>query len=324
MDRRHSRPGALIALLVFAAWICAIGQTVSASAYGEGFATTGAAAKTFADAMRSHDVAALSKILGPDSRRLIDSGDKVADRATGTRIAAAYDQMHRFVTGSEGRVFIYIGADNWPLPIPLVRRNGKWYFDTAFGKEEILARRIGRNELDAIKVCEAVVAAQQDYAALAEKAGTKQYARKFLSDQGQHNGLFWKAAAGEPPSPLGPLIVNASNEGYRRGAAGHPSPYHGYIYRMLTAQGANAPGGARSYLQDGKMTGGFAVLAYPAGYRSSGVMTFIAGQDGVVYQKDLGPDTVKAAASITTYDPDSSWQKVQPDQDTADSGAGQS
>lgn len=324
MDRRHSRPGVLITIMVLGAWICAIGQAASATAHQEGFATTDAAAKAFADAARSHDVAALTKILGPDSKGLVNSGDAVADRATGTRIAAAYDQMHRFVTVSDGHVFIYIGAENWPLPIPLVHRKGKWYFDTAFGKEEILARRIGRNELDAIKVCQAVVAAQQDYAAQAEKTGgTKQYAQRFLSDEGQHNGLYWKTAAGEPPSPLGPLIVNASNEGYRRGTAGHPTPYHGYIYRMLTAQGEHAPGGAHSYLQDGKMTGGFAVLAYPAGYRSSGVMTFIVGQDGVVYQKNLGPNTAKIASSITAYDPDSSWQRVD-DQDTADSPADQS
>ncbi len=323
MDRRYTRPGALVAILVFGAWICAVGQAASATTHGEAFATTDAAAKALADAARNHNVAALTKILGPDSRNLVSSGDPVADRATGTRIAAAYDQMHRFVTGSEGRVFIYVGAENWPLPIPLVKHNGKWYFDTAFGKQEILARRIGRNELEAMKVCEAVVAAQQQYFSQEQTGETgAQYAQKFLSDAGKHNGLYWKTAAGAPPSPLGPLIVAASNEGYRRGAAGKPNPYHGYIYRILTAQGEQAAGGAHSYLKDGRMTGGFAVLAYPAGYRSSGVMTFMAGQDGVVYQKDLGPDTAKVASSIAAYDPDSSWQRVEQVEDAGDSATG--
>lgn len=325
MERRHSRSVALVAILVLGTWICALGQAASATAHGEGFANRDAAAKAFADAARSHDVSALTKILGPEAKSLVSSGDPVADRAVGAKIAAAYDQMHRFVTGSGGRTFIYVGAENWPLPIPLVKRNGKWYFDTAFGKEEILARRIGRNELDAIKVCEAVVQAQKQYSSQVEAGEDgKQYARRFLSSDGKHDGLYWKTAPGEPSSPLGPLIVSASNEGYRRGTAGKPTPYHGYIYRMLTAQGKNAPGGAQSYLHDGKMTGGFAVLAYPASYRSSGVMTFIAGQDGLVYQKDLGPDTARIAASIDAYDPDSSWQRVEENQETANSDAGQS
>ena len=325
MDRRYTRPGALVAILVFGAWIFAIGQAAAAAAYGEAFATKDTAAKALAEAARGHNVAALTKILGPDAKNLVSSGDQVADRATGARIAAAYDQMHRFVGGSEGRVFIYVGAENWPLPIPLVQRRGKWYFDTSFGKQEILARRIGRNELEAMKVCAAVVAAQQQYFSQIQAGEDgKQYAQHFLSRDGKHNGLYWKTAAGEPQSPLGPLIVSASNEGYRRAAAGKPDPYHGYLYKMLTAQGAHAPGGAHSYLKDGKMTGGFAVLAYPASYRSSGVMTFLAGQDGVVYQKDLGPNTTKIAASIAAYDPDSSWQRVGQDQDTAESPADQS
>ncbi len=328
MDRWHNGRGALAAILVFfGASICLIGLAYAASAVprGEAFASKDAAAKALAQAARDHDVAALTKILGPEAKSVISSGDEVADKATGARIAAAYDQMHRFATVSDGHVIIYLGADNWPMPIPLVQRQGKWYFDTAFGKEEILARRIGKNELDAIKVCEAIVQAQQDYASQVQTGEDgKQYAQKFLSDADKHNGLFWKAAAGEPSSPLGPLIVSASNEGYRRGAAGKPTPYHGYIYEMLTAQGQHAPGGAHSYLQDGKMTGGFAVLAYPASYRSSGVMTFMVGQDGVVYQKNLGPNTGKLAPSIKVYDPDPSWQPAEQDENTGDSGTDQS
>jgi hypothetical protein len=322
MNRWHTGRGALAAILVFGAWIGVIGGAMAASGepHGEPFASKNAAAKALADAARSHDVAALTRILGPDGKNIISSGDEVADKATGARIAAAYDQMHRFDTLSDGRVFLYLGANNWPMPIPLVQRKGKWYFDTAYGKEEILARRIGRNELDAIKVCEAVVQAQQQYVSQVQTGEDgKQYAQKFLSDEGKHDGLFWQTAAGEPTSPLGPLIVAASAQGYRRNAAGKPNPYHGYIYRILKEQGANAPGGAKSYLQDGKMTGGFAVLAYPASYRSSGVMTFMAGPDGIVYQKDLGPNTGKIAPAITSYDPDSSWHHQDQDEDTADS-----
>lgn len=327
MDRWHTGRGASAALLVFlGASILFLGPAYAASgvARGEAFASKDAAAKALAQAARDHDVAALIRILGPDAKSVISSGDEVADKATGTRIAAAYDQMHRFATVGDGHVIIYLGADNWPMPIPLIQRRGKWYFDTAFGKEEILARRIGKNELEAIKVCEAIVQAQQQYASQVQTGEDgKQYAQKFLSDADKHNGLFWRTAAGEPSSPLGPLIVSASNEGYRRGAAGKPTPYHGYIYKMLTAQGPHAAGGAHSYLQDGKMTDGFAVLAYPASYRASGVMTFMVGQDGVVYQKNLGPTTDQLTPSIKVYDPDHSWQPAEQDKDTGDSGTDQ-
>ncbi len=327
MDRWHPGRGVFVAILVFGASILLIGPAYAASGVprGEAFASKDAAVKALAEAARTHDVAALTKILGPAAKTIISSGDEVADKAVGARIAAAYDQMHRFATVGDGRVIIYLGADNWPMPIPLIQRHGKWYFDTASGKQEILARRIGKNELEAIKVCEAIVQAQNDYARQVQTGEDgKQYAQKFLSDANKHNGLFWKTAAGEPASPLGPLIVSASDEGYRRGAAGKPTPYHGYIYEILTAQGQHAAGGAHSYLQDGKMTGGFAVLAYPASYRSSGVMTFMVGQDGVVYQKNLGPNTGKLAPSIKVYDPDPSWQPTGQDEDTGDSASGQS
>ncbi|HKD67001.1 MAG TPA: DUF2950 domain-containing protein [Candidatus Binataceae bacterium] len=326
MKRRLSLCCTLVAILIFAASISSPGLALASSGTprGEAFASKEAALKALADAARAHDTAALTRILGPDSKGLVNSGDEVADKAAGARIAAAYDQMHRFASVGNGRVIIYLGAENWPSPIPLVERNGKWYFDTAYGKQEILARRIGRNELEAIKVCEAIVQAQQDYASQVQTGEDgKQFAQKFLSDDGKHNGLFWKTAAGEPDSPLGPLIVSASNEGYRRGTSGKPTPYHGYIYKMLTAQGQHAPGGARSYLQDGKLTGGFAVIAYPATYRSSGIMTFMVGQDGVVYQKNLGASTDRVAPAIKAYDPDDSWQPV-PKEDSGDSGSDQS
>lgn len=311
-SERHKGTGALAIVLITGVLVCAAGHSIAASrSLGEPFDSKQAAAQAFIQAIRQGDDAQLLKILGRGAESLVSSGDPVADRAVRARITSAYDQMHRFVTTSDGRVFVYLGAENWPLPIPLIQRKSKWYFDTAFGKQEILARRIGRNELDAIDVCEAVVLAQQQYVSRVQSGeDSAQYAQKFLSDQGKHNGLFWKTSDGEPSSPLGPLIASASAEGYLLSGKGSPTPYHGYIYKILKEQGSHAPGGAHSYLQDGKMTGGFAVLAYPAVYRSSGVMTFMAGQDGVVYQKDLGLSTRALASSIKSYDPDNSWQRV--------------
>jgi hypothetical protein len=322
MNRQHNRAIAFAAILISTLLIgtARLGMATSRQPQGEAFATKQAASQTFIQAMRAGDDAALVKIFGPDAKSLVSSGDPVADASVKKRIVAAYDQMHRFVTTADGRVFLYLGAENWPLPIPLVQRQGKWYFDTAFGKQEILARRIGRNELDAIQVCEAIVDAEQQYVSKVQTGedGT-QYAQKILSDEGKHDGLFWKTAPGEPASPLGPLVASASAQGYRRAGGGKPTPYHGYIYEILKEQGPHAPGGAHSYLQDGKMTKGFALIAYPAIYRSSGVMTFIAGQDGAVYQKDLGPKTARIAPSIKSYDPDDTWERVPPqeEQETA-------
>jgi hypothetical protein len=323
MNRLPDRTNALAAILVCIALICGANdsQAASRAAFGEPFASKEAAAQAFIQATRAGDNAALLKILGPEAKPIVNSGDPVADKSVKNRIASAYDQMHRFVSTGDGRVFLYVGAENWPLPIPLVKRGGKWFFDTAFGKQEILARRIGKNELGAIQVCQGIVQAQQDYVSRVQTGEDgKQYAQKFLSDEGKHNGLFWKTAPGEPPSPLGPLIASAAAEGYHRTGAGKPAPYHGYIYRILNEQGPHAPGGARSYMEDGKMTGGFAVLAYPSEYRSSGVMTFMAGQNGVVYEKNLGPRTNKIAASMKAFDPDTTWQTVAPEDEQPASG----
>ena len=327
MDRSHKRLGALAAILLLGMSICFSGRALAASggSFGKAFASKEAAVQALMQAIRGGDSDALLKILGPGAKSIVSSGDAVADKAAKARISAAYDQMHRFITEDDGRVFLYLGADNWPMPIPLIERKGKWYFDTAYGQEEILARRVGRNELNAIQVCEAIVQAQQQYGSQVQTgADGKQFAQKFMSDEGKHNGLFWKTAAGEPSSPLGPLNASASAQGYGYTGHGKPAPYHGYIYRILKEQGSHAPGGARSYIEDGKMTGGFAVLAYPASYRSSGVMTFMAGQDGVVYQKDLGPKTSRLAASIKAYDPDNSWHPVpqEDEQQTADTDQG--
>lgn len=257
-------------------------------------------------AMQSNDERALLEILGPDGKRIVSSGDETADAESRANFVQKYQQCHRLVKEPDGTTTLYIGAENWPTPIPLVNKGNSWYFDTAAGEKEILFRRIGRNEMSAIRVCQQLVAAQKEY-----YASHNEYAQRIFSDEGQHNGLYWKVAQGEPESPIGPLVAAAAYEGYPEHQNGIPTPYRGYYYRILTRQGKNGPGGAKDYIVNGKMTDGFAFLAYPAEYRSSGVMTFIVGQDGVVYQKDLGKKTQAPAKAVKEYDPDSTWQKLE-------------
>jgi hypothetical protein len=264
-------------------------------------------------AARNNDKSALIDILGPDGKQVISSGDEVEDRDRRANIAVRYQQMHRLVKEPDGTVTVYIGAENWPLPIPLVNRGNSWYFDTEAGKKEILYRRIGLNEMSAIRVCQELVAAEKEY----YSAQRDEYAQKIFSDEGQHNGLYWKAADGEPESPIGPLVAAAVAEGYAESRVGPATPYRGYYYRILTRQGKNGPGGAKSYIANGKMTGGFAFVAYPAEYRSSGVMTFLVNQDGVVDQKDLGESTDSFAKAIEEYNPDSSWLNAKDQQEEA-------
>jgi len=273
------------------------------------FSSAAEAADALAGAVQSHDEAAMLAILGSSGRDLISSGDPVADKNKQDSFTAKYQASHQFASAGDGRTFLYIGIENWPTPIPIRQNGSQWYFDTEYGKQEILYRRIGSDELDAIKVCGAIADAQRDYySTLHDGASVHQYAQKFRSTAGTQDGLFWKVEAGSQPSPLGPLVAEAAYEGYQHNASGQPHPFHGYIYRLLTSQGANAPGGARSYIVDGKMTGGFALVAYPASYRDSGVMTFIVNQDGQVYQKDLGPNTEQIATGMVAYDPDATWQ----------------
>jgi hypothetical protein len=215
--------------------------------------------------------------------------------------------MHRFVKEPDGSVTLYIGAENSPTPIPLEMKEKLWFFDGQAGKKEILFRRIGRNELSAIRVCEELVAAQKEYFAMQHN----EYARQIFSDGGQHNGLYWEVSDGEPQSPIGPLVASAVADGYVKDKAGPPTPYHGYLFHVLTRRGKYAPGGAKSYIVNGKMTDGFAFVAYPAEYRSSGVMTFIVNQDGVVYQKDLGRKTNALGKAMQEYSPDSGWRKAE-------------
>ena len=251
----------------------------------------------------------MEQILGPDGRDLIDSGDAVADRKAVAVFLSAFDRAHSIDVESDQATLV-VGEDAWPLPIPVVAVNGAWRFDTEAGREEMLARRIGENELAVIQVCQAIVDAQREYMAMTKPGAgdTGVYAQKFLSSPGTRDGLFWMTAAGEPPSPLGPLVADAVAEGYTKQDAGEP--FHGYYYRMLTQQGSSAPGGAQSYLEDGRMTGGFAVVAWPASYENSGIMTFLVADQGVVFEQDLGPDTERRAAAITSFDPSSDWVVV--------------
>jgi hypothetical protein len=257
-------------------------------------------------AIRDDDTNQLVRIFGPESKEILQSGDDVADKQTREKFLEKYQEMNRLVANPGGSVTLYLGAENWPFPIPLVKRNGTWRFATAAGKREILYRRIGRNEFDTIDTLHALVDAQKEYASLPRDGESKHYAQKLMSDKGKHNGLYWKTGEGEPTSPVGPLIADAFNEGYRKKEGA--TPFHGYIYRLLQSQGPNAPGGAMNYLVNGELTRGFAFIAYPVEYRNSGVMTFIVNQDGKIYQKDLGPNTEKVASSITAYNPDQTWQ----------------
>jgi len=266
-----------------------------------------ASAALFAAAQQT-DNRALLDILGPAGKDLTSSGDPAEDRRDRERFVAKYKQMHRVAKAHGGVMILYVGAENWPLPIPLVEKHSAWYFDTDIGKEEILARRVGRNELATIEVCYQLVDAQQQHYARANN-GEHRYALKFIGDNDGHGGLF-SSESGEPSvSPLDALIASAGVENGT--AASHdPVPFNGYYFRILTAQGNNAEGGAKSYLANGKMVGGFAFVAYPAVYHSTGIMTFIVNQDGIVYQKDLGPDTEKIANAMTQYDPDSTWERA--------------
>ena len=275
------------------------------------FPTASAAVTALVAADKAEDMKALSSILGPDSDQILSSGDPVADKNARDEFVRRYDEMHRLAYDDQGRVILYIGAGNWPVPIPLIKKDSGWVFDTAAGKDELLYRRIGRNELFTIKVLEDLADAQSEYASEAHDGGTEgAFAQKILSDAGKQNGLYWETAEGQPESPIGPLVAKATAAGYKRDSGDNPIPFHGYYYKILTGQGRNAPGGAKKYVVDGKMTNGFAFLAYPAEYRASGVMTFMINQDGVIVQKDLGPDTAKLASAISEYNPDKTWQEV--------------
>jgi hypothetical protein len=275
----------------------------------EQFATPEHAVGALVDAAQSQDQKNLLTVLGPDGKAVVNSGDPVADTNARESFVSAYDIKHELELEGDGSQTLIIGDDDWPFPIPLVNKGGKWQFDTTAGLDEILRRRIGRNELATIQVALAYVQAQNEYASLdAAGLGLHVYAQRIVSRPGKKDGLYWPTAEGEPPSPLGDLAAKASAEGYKAGQT--RIPFHGYYYRILTRQGPNAPGGAYDYLAKGKMIGGFALVAYPAQYGNSGIMTFMVNQDGTVFQKDLGPQTDKLARKIESFDPDQTWTKV--------------
>jgi Protein of unknown function (DUF2950) len=296
-------------LIAVLAWV--VTAVAAEEAPAQTYPTAEAAAEALVTATRSDDPQALLGVLGGAAEAL-SSGDPIADATARRRFAAQYDEAHALVADGTERYTLEVGDDAWPMPIPIVKTAAGWSFDVEAGIDELVYRRIGSNELGAIETCRGIVEAQRRYASEGrdgQPAGV--YARKLVSDPGQHNGLYWPAQPDQPASPVGPFVAEAAAEGYLKdGATAGPEPYHGYIYRLLTAQGPAAPGGAKSYLVDGRLSGGYAVIAYPAEYRSSGVETFITNQDGVVYQQDLGPDTAAIAAAIETFDPDASWTEV--------------
>src|SRR6202166_4956922 len=276
----------------------------------ETFPSAAEASHALVKAIRTNDQAALLKVLGPDAKEIISSGDDAEDKQDRDEFVQKFRRMHRLVIEPDGSTTLYIGAENWPTPIPLMHKGDAWYFDTQAGKQEILYRRVGKNELAAIQVCRELVDAEKEYDAQPHDGDKNpQYAQKFFSDPGRHNGLYWETASGETTSPIGPLVASAANEGYNE-TDQQPQPFQGYYFRILKGQGAKAPGGSRTYIVDGKMTRGFAFVAYPAEYRSSGVMTFMVNQDGIIVQKDLGGETAKIVDELTEFNPNKTWDQV--------------
>jgi hypothetical protein len=302
----------LAAVVILLTW-CLSSASVAQQQGQKTFSSADDASNALVTAAQGNDEKAMLDILGPDGKQIVSSGDETEDANSRANFVQRYQEMHRLVKEPDGTTTLYIGAENWPTPIPLVNNGNSWYFDTEAGKKEILYRRIGRNEISTIRVCEELVAAEKEYYSTQHN----QYAEKIFSDEGQHNGLYWKAGESEPQSPIGPLVASAVANGYAKSQDSAPTPYRGYYYLILTRQGKNGAGGAKSYIVNGKMTEGFAFVAYPAEYRSSGVMTFIVGQDGVVYQKDLGKKTDVRSKAMKEYDPNASWQKTEELQEEA-------
>lgn len=276
------------------------------------FVSPDAAGSAVYNAAKAGDTDTLLAIFGPGASDLIISGDPVQDKAGRDKFAAEYDQMHRWGKLTNGGVVLNVGAENYPFPFPLVKNSsGQWYFDSGEAKDEILARRVGDNELETIDVLNAIADAQAEYFSQTHDGNSvHQYAQRFISDSGKHNGLYWEAGDNERESPLGPLVAQASAEGYAGNSQSAPQPFHGYFYRILTKQGEHAKGGAKDFIVNGNMTRGFGILAYPAEYRKSGVMTFLINQDGVVLQRDLGENSPDLAKAMDEFNPDQTWSPV--------------
>ncbi len=283
----------------------------AATAAQKSFASPETGITALVEAVKANDQPMLRGILGPHGKKLISSGDTVADQQSREAFIKAYNEANKIVFEGETQAVLVIGQDEWPMPIPLVKSPAGWHFNSPQGEKEILTRRIGRNELAAIQVCLAIVDAAHEYAALdVDGDRIPEYAPQFVSTPGKHDGLYWQTKENEPPSPLGPLLAAATREGYTDSVSKPLAPYHGYFYRILTKQGSDAPGGAHDYLIRGHMIGGFAVIAYPARYGVSGIMSFLVNQDGVVYEQNLGKNTTAIASKMTTFNPDASWRQL--------------
>jgi len=300
----------LLAAAVVVMIVAFAGMTADAAVKQKGFASAEEAVKAAITAVKSNDDKEVLAIFGVEAKEVIFSGDPVSDKQRREKFISAYDQKNTLAKEGDKMVLI-IGEKDWPFPIPLVKKGDQWFFDTKAGKEEILNRRIGENELSTVQTLLAVVDAQREYAMKDHDSDNiLEYAEKFRSDPGKKNGLYWKTKEGEEQSPLGELVAGARTEGYSgAGSKDKPRPFHGYYFRMLKKQGKHASGGAFDYTVKGNLIGGFAVVAYPGTYGNSGVMTFIVNHDGVVYEKDLGPDTEKIAKKMKAFDPDSGWKK---------------
>jgi len=304
--RRRGR----LCLAICAVALLVIAPLSPATAQQKSFASPEQGITALVKAVRVNGQRALRAVLGPHGGDLINSGDAVADQHRREAFLKAYDDANKLVRDGDARATLVIGRDEWPMPIPLARAKAGSRFDTLQGKKEMLARRIGRNELAAIQVCLAILDAEREYAALdLDGDGIPEYAPKFVSAPGRRDGLYWETHAGEPPSPLGPLLAAASREGYAGPAAVPLAPYHGYFYKILARQGKDAPGGGYDYFVNGKMIGGFAMIAYPARYGASGVMSFLINHDGVVYQKNLGKNTAAIASKMTMFNLDAGWKR---------------
>ena len=318
VTRNNRRLGSLLiscAALVICLLLVALtsGQALAAEPKQKTFASPEEAVKALVAALKAEDTKALSALFGPGSKELVSSGDAVADKARRDRFVSDYESKNKLEEAGPDKVVLYVGNQDWPFPIPVVKAQGAWRFAAKEGQEEILARRIGGNELGAIQVCLAYVDAQREYVMKDHDSdGLLEYAQKFWSDAGKKNGLYWETKAGDEQSPFGPLVGGARKKGYTAKQSGSkPAPYFGYYYRILTGQGKSAPGGAYDYVVKGNMIGGFALVAYPAQYGASGIMTFMVNHDGVVYQKDLGKNTEKNALAMKLFNPDSKWKKVE-------------
>ncbi len=300
-------PACVVAVAVLL--LGAFSASLAAGTPQKSFPSPEEAVSSLVAAVRADDIKEMRVILGPGSEALISSGDDVSDRAGREKFFKAYDQLNRLEQASADKMVLHIGADDWPMPVPIVKKGTTWLFDIDKGKKEILNRRIGRNELHVIEVLDAYVDAQHEYASKdCGGSGKVEFAQKFISAEGKHDGLYWEAKEGEAESPLGPLIAQASKEGYSKDSS--LSPFHGYYFKILKGQGKHAEGGQYNYVVKGKMILGFALVAYPAEYGNSGVMTFMVNQEGTIYQKNLGRDTKRKAEAMKVFDPDKTWQRV--------------